>query len=381
MDARTSVYCDYNATAPLRDSARQAMLGAMAVDGNPSSIHANGRSARRTIEDARKTILMGLGAEDYRLVFTSGATEALSMVLRPTTRRVRDTSDMAPPYGRNSRLFVATTEHVAALDGHGFESPTKLAVDQSGVVDLAALYEHLGAMAEDDALVCVHGANNETGVVQPIADIARRCREAGALFVSDLVQWIGREPIPDPLPDVMIISAHKLGGPAGVGALVYNPATVEFGPALIRGGGQEMGARAGTENRVGIAGFAAAVTEALGEQEAEANRVRGIRDSFELALKEAFPSAIVFGDGAHRLPNTSCFALEGTQASTTLMRLDLEGIALSSGSACSSGKVKASHVLAAMGADDLLANCALRLSLGYGTTESDIRRVIEALRR
>ncbi|MBV6657913.1 MAG: cysteine desulfurase [Devosiaceae bacterium] len=376
MGRKPAVYADYNATSPLRTSARAAMLAALEVDGNPSSIHSFGRGARRSIADARTAILTALGVPSYRLIFTSGATEALSILLRPQV------GPAGKGAGGSSHLLMLATEHVAALGGHGFPNATTLPVATSGRIDEAAFEAALQGLPDDARpLVCVHGANNETGVLQPLAEIRQRTHEAGGLLVCDLVQWAGRLLIPNPAPDAFVVSAHKLGGPSGVGALVYDPQRVDLGEALIRGGGQERGARAGTENRIGIVGFGAAVSEATAMIAAEAPRVRALRDHFEAALAEQHPEARVFGAEAERLPNTSCVALPGKTASTMLMQLDLDGIAISSGAACSSGKVTASHVLSAMGVAPELAAGALRISFGWASTDEDCDRLVAAFAR
>ncbi|MEQ8657971.1 MAG: cysteine desulfurase family protein [Hyphomicrobiales bacterium] len=371
------IYCDYNATSPLRSAAREAMLVAMEETGNPSSIHGFGRNARKRIEEARASILRDLGLPDYRLAFTSGASEGLATVLTPATQLLA-TKRMA------THLFIAPTEHVAALQGHGFDDAetTVLSIESDGRVDMQAFGKALSALPEDaQALVCVHGANNETGVLQPIEEIAARCDVHQALFVCDLVQWAGRLPMGDARPAAMVVSAHKLGGPAGVGAIIYDPMRLHVTKPLVRGGGQERGVRAGTENAIGIAGFAAAVHATAATMAAEQQRLAVLRENFESRLLELTPDAVIFGKDAPRLAGTSCFALPGTQAALALMQFDLDGIALSSGSACSSGKVKASHVLKAMDVAPGLADGALRLSLGFNSTSSDIDQVLASIAR
>lgn len=371
------MYGDYNATSPLRREAHEAMLAAMGEIGNPSSIHGFGRAARKRVEAARASILCDLGLPDYRLAFTSGASEALATVLTPATQSLA-TKRQA------NHLLIAPTEHVAALQGHGFDeaATTYLSVNQDGVIDAQALATKLSALPDDaQAIVCVHGANNETGVRQPIEEIAALCDVHQALFVCDLVQWAGRLPLGDARPAAIIVSAHKLGGPAGIGAIIYDPLRLHMTNPLIRGGGQERGVRAGTENAIGIAGFAAAVTAARTSMESEQQRLSDLRDRFEQELLATHPDVLIFGRGTARLANTSCFAIPGREAALALMQLDLDGIALSSGSACSSGKVKASHVLAAMNVPPSLAACALRLSLGFATTSADIDRLLASIAR
>jgi cysteine desulfurase len=277
---------------------------------------------------------------------------------------------------------MAATEHVAALQGHGFgaHAVTILDMDDQGRVQLDVLKAHLEAMPESErALVCIHAANNETGVLQPIEAISLLCDTFGALFVCDMVQWAGRLPVGEARPAIVILSGHKIGGPAGIGALIYDPQRAQIAHPLIRGGGQERGVRAGTENHLGIAGFAAALGEATATMNDEQAEVGRLRDELEKGLLALAPEVVVFGRGASRLANTSCFALPGYTASLALMQLDLDGIALSSGSACSSGKVKQSHVLSAMNIKPELAECALRVSLGFASTQDDIERLLAAL--
>lgn len=373
----TSIYCDYNATSPLRPAARQAMLAAMDAAGNPSSIHGFGRNVRKDIEAARASILADLGLPDYRLSFMSGASEALATVLTPATRSL-------PTKKLATHLFIAPTEHVAALDGHGFSSDAThtLALRADGQIDTEALAAKLAALEDNtQTIVCVHAANNETGVLQPIEEIGAICDVYQALFVCDGVQLAGRMSLGDARPSAFIVSAHKIGGPAGIGALIFDPMRLYVTRALIRGGGQERGVRAGTENAVGIAGFAAALREAVGEQANEQARIAALRDAFEAGLLAQHPHAVIFGQRAPRLGNTSCFALPTHEAALALMQLDLDGIALSSGSACSSGKVKTSHVLSAMDIEPELSACALRLSLGFDSQQSDIERLLGSIAR
>lgn len=343
--------------------------------GNPSSIHSFGRTIRHTIEQARASILQDIGLPDYRLVFTSGATEALATVLTPSTTGPR-------PDRKTTRLFVASNDHVASLQGHGFsaDATTLIDVDANGLVTLHQLRTELESIPEDErALVCVHAANNETGVLQPIDAISTLCDVHGALFVCDMVQLAGRGALGSALPAIVIVSGHKVGGPAGIGALLYDPQRAQISHPLIRGGGQERGVRAGTENHLGIVGFAAALNEAKGAMLDEQARLVELRDRFEESLLTQVPEARIFGADVDRLANTSCFALPGHAASLALMQLDLAGFAVSSGSACSSGKVKQSHVLKAMGIDPDLAECALRVSFGFGSTNDDAEGLLAAL--
>lgn len=377
MSAQAPIYCDYNATSPLRASARAAMAQAMDATGNPSSIHSFGRSVRHGIEQARAGVVKDLGLDGYRLVFTSGATEALATALMPSTT--------GPKPGRTTtRLFIAASEHVAALQGHGFDadSLTVLDIDENGLIDLDTLKSHLQAMPQAErALVCVHAANNETGVLQPIEALSTLCDVHEALFICDMVQLAGRLPLGDAMPAIAIVSGHKVGGPAGIGALIYDTQRAQISHPLIRGGGQERSVRGGTENHIGIAGFAAALHEATLAVQSEQIRLKSLRDAFEEQLLASIPNAKIFGQGVSRLTNTSCFAVPGQAASLSLMQLDLAGVAISSGSACSSGKVKQSHVLAAMKIEPEIAECALRVSLGFESNAADIERLTKAIQQ
>ncbi len=363
------VYLDYNATAPLRPEARAAMLSAMEATGNPSSIHAEGRAARAIVEEARRAVAELVGASPRAVVFTSGGTEAANLALNP---------EIGAP-GRKGplrRLILSAGEHPCALAGHRFscEAAGIAPLRTDGRLDLAALAGLVEG--EGPALLALQGANNETGVLQPVAEAAALIHAAGGLVVCDAVQMPGRVPLEfDRMgADFIIVSAHKFGGPKGVGALIAARAELGAGTPLLRGGGQERGARAGTENVQAIAGFGAAVRAIADGLPREAARLAGLRDRLEASILAVAPDAVVFGAQAARLPNTSCFAVPGLPAATLLMRLDLAGIAASSGSACSSGKVAPSHVLSAMGVAPDLAGGAIRLSVGWASEAADVAR-------
>lgn len=361
------VYLDWNATAPLRGEAREAMTAAFDVVGNPSSVHAEGRSARRLVEDARAVVAEATGSEPRNVVFTSGGTEANALALMPGLRRGN-----GPPL---RRLLVSAVEHPSVLAGGGFmpEAITLIPVGPSGVVDLAALRTLL---AEGPALVSVMAANNETGALQPVAEIAALVHEGqGALHV-DAVQALGKTAcdINSMRCDLLTVSSHKIGGPKGVGALVLTERIVP-GPALIRGGGQERGRRAGTENVVGIVGFGAAVAATMRTMASDVARMRQSHAQLEAGLK-AVPGTVIFAESEPRLPNTTLFAAPGVKAETAIIGFDLEGVAVSSGAACSSGKVQPSHVLVAMGAAPDLVAGAVRLSLGRDTTLEEVERCV-----
>jgi cysteine desulfurase len=368
------VYLDWNATAPLRPQAREAMLAALEEVGNPSSVHAEGRAARRLIDDARRRVAALVGAEPGDVVFTSGGTEANALALAPSARtdgpRV---------------LLVSAIEHPSVLAGGRFKPDAVIAipVGADGRADLGALERQLAALEREGrgrALVSLMHANNETGVVQPITAAAAIVHQAGGLLHVDAVQGAGKIPcdIKALGADLLTLSAHKIGGPKGVGALVRRADAPGLSEPLIKGGGQERGARAGTENVAGIAGFGAAAAAAGQDLDGEHRRLTGLRDRLEAGLKAAVAGTMVFGAAAERLPNTTLFAVPGGKAETAVIGLDLDGVAVSSGAACSSGKVAASHVLAAMGVPPALARGAVRVSLGYATQEADVDRLLSA---
>lgn len=367
-------YLDYNASAPLRESARAAMVAALDVAGNPSSVHGEGRAARRIVEDARRFVAAFVGADAANVVFTSGATEAATMLLTPDWRMGRGAV-------RASRLYVSAADHPCILAGGRF-APSDveiIPVDGDGLVDLDALETRLAAHDRGTGipLVAMHAANNETGVVQPVAAIAAATRAAGGVSVIDAVQAAGRIPldIAEVSVDFLILSSHKIGGPKGVGAVVAASDLMMPAP-LVRGGGQERGHRAGTENLPGIAGFGA-VALAAREGLAAIPAVAALRDRIEADLLAQEPAAEIFGRGARRLPNTTFFSLPGIKAETAQIAFDLAGVALSAGSACSSGKVGPSHVLKAMGRGE--ATGALRVSIGEATTDEEIALFSRAL--
>jgi cysteine desulfurase len=367
------VYLDWNATTPLRSEARAAMAAAWDLIGNPSSVHAEGRRARRLVEDARAAVAGAVGARPANVVFTSGGTEANALALSPGLHGVS---------GRPvERLLVSAIEHASVLARGRFQADAvaKIKVTRSGLVDIDHL-RHLLASGPP-ALVSVMAANNETGAVQPVAEAAEIVHAAGGLLHVDAIQAFGKIPINinGIAADLVSLSAHKIGGPKGVGALVATDGLSGLEP-LLRGGGQERSHRAGTENVAGIAGFGAAVAAALEAFESEVKQLENLRNRLELGLRET-PGVIIFSDRAPRLSNTTLFTVPGMRAETAVIGFDLAGIAVSSGSACSSGKVQPSHVLEAMGFDLKLAQGAVRLSLGWSTSEADIDRCLEAWRK
>ncbi len=368
------IYLDHNATAPLRPSARDAMLAALDIVGNPSSIHADGRAARGIVEAARAQVAALVGASPRHVFFTSGGTEAACLALTPSMMVERRPVE---------RLLIAAGEHACVLAGHRFPAGRAgmVGLTPDGVLDLASLRAALGGPGVP--VLALQAANNETGVLQPVAEAAALVHEAGGALICDAVQALGRISckIGDLGADALLLSGHKFGGPKGVGALVINPDRHHIGESLVRGGGQERGWRGGTENVACIAGFGAAAVEAAGQMEAESERQRALRDGFEARLRSLFPEVTLFGEGAPRLPNTTAFGLADVKAETLLIALDLAGVSVSSGSACSSGKVKASHVLTAMGVAPELAAGAIRVSLGWNSTEGDIEGLCGALEK
>lgn len=378
MSVATRAYLDHNATTPVRPEVVQAMLRALELTGNPSSVHGEGRAARRALERAREQVAALVGAKAANVVFTSGGTEANATVLSPALMDCDAGRDCVRTPA--SLLLSSATEHPCVRDGHRF--PAQLAealpVDADGLVDTPRLTARLERFAVEHpgarALVSVHLANNETGVIQPLAAIASISKRFGALVHSDAVQAAGKIAVDIEAlgVDVLTLSAHKLGGPKGVGAIVFRTGALELADKLLRGGGQERGWRAGTENVPGIVGFGVAAGLAVQAIATEGLRLAALRDTLEAGLLALSPQTTLFGLGAPRLPNTSAFATPGLSAETTLIKLDLAGVALSSGSACSSGKVRRSHVLTAMGVDPAMSAGALRASLGWTTCEADI---------
>jgi cysteine desulfurase len=370
------LYLDHNATTALRADARAAMLAAIDVRAASSSPHAEGRRARAIVEEAREKVAALVGASPRNVIFTSGATEANATALTPHWQVGRDRS----PLGR---LLVGATEHASVLAGGRFGRPGEvLPATASGLPDLAEWERRIGG-GEGRPLVSLMAANNETGVIQPIAAIAEMVRRAGGLLHCDAAQAAGKVALSLASlgADLVTLSSHKLGGPFGAGALVKTRDDLHLLDPLMKGGGQEMGARAGTENIVALAGFRAAAASAKDELRSEGHRQAALRDLILARLRAEAPNLVVFGEGVERLPNTLSFACPGFKAETLLMALDLEGVAVSSGSACSSGKVKASHVLEAMGVAPELSACALRLSVGRTTDAMDVDRFIDAWNR
>jgi cysteine desulfurase len=362
MNAKRT-YLDWNATAPLRPCARASMLAALDVAGNPSSPHTEGRRARALVESAREAVARLVGAKPEGVVFTSGATEANNTVLA----------------GGWEAILLSPTEHDSVLAPARASGArvVEIALDTEGAVRRERLSASIAQVAGARSLMALQIANNETGVLHPLGELAALARRHGLSVHSDVVQGVGRVPIDSEALDLdyLSLSAHKIGGPKGVGALILREGAQL--PALLTGGGQERRRRAGTENVVGIAGFGAAAAAALCELR-DIARVRRLRDELERQVRAIAPQALVIGAGTERLANTTCLALPGTNAETLVIALDLSGIAVSAGAACSSGKVGASHVLRAMGYAPELAAAAIRISLGLTTSERDIAGFVAA---
>lgn len=362
-----TAYLDYNATAPILPAVRDAVMAALETAGNPSSVHGFGRRARRLVEDARAEVAALAGVAPARVVFTSGGTEANTSALATGAAR-----------GNGRRVLVSAIEHDSVLET--VPDAERIPVTPDGTVDLAAL-DRMLAGDGGTALVSVMLVNNETGVIQPVAEASRLAHAHGALFHCDAVQGAGRIGIDaDPLGiDLLTLSAHKLGGPHGVGALVVRDG-IPIIPVL-RGGGQEQRRRAGTENVAGIAGFGAAARLARDAADGT-DRLGRLRDGLERRIAEAAEAAgvpvLIYGRAAPRVSNTTCVSIPGIPSETQIMALDLAGVAVSAGSACSSGKVKPSHVLTAMGVDAGAASSAIRVSLGWATGPEEIDRFVDA---
>jgi cysteine desulfurase len=367
------VYLDWNATTPLRPEARAAMEAAWDLSGNPSSVHAEGRHARKVVEDARAELAGAVGAVARNVVFTSGGTEANALALAPGLRRGSGAAV--------ERLLVSAVEHASVLVGGRFhpEAIRTVGVTRTGVLDLGQLRAALEG--GPPALVSVMLANNETGALQPVAAASEIVHAAGGVLHVDAIQALGKIPVDVHAlqADLLTVSAHKIGGPKGVGAVILAEGLAGLEP-LLRGGGQEMGRRAGTENVAGIVGFGAAVRASMDALEDDAARLGDLRNRLERGLKQR-EGTIVFSEEVIRLPNTTLFTVPGLKAETAVIGFDLAGIAVSSGSACSSGKVQPSHVLEAMGFGLDIAQGAVRLSLGWSTSSADIDRCLEAWRK
>jgi cysteine desulfurase len=363
-------YLDHNASSPLRPESRAAMVRALDTCGNPSSVHGQGRAARAIVEAAREQVAQLAGGRAQDVIFTAGGTEANSLALWGAVGGAAQAGE------RITRLFVSATEHDSVLaNAHAIAERsagtrlTMIPAARDGLVDLDALHDAVRE-GKGRALIAIMAANNETGVIQPLCAISALTKEQNALLLVDAVQAAGKTGMDLSTADYLSLSSHKIGGPQGAGALIVKE-NAPFAPQML-GGGQERGLRAGTENVSGIAGFGAAAAIAT-----EATNAH--RDEFERKLRRLVPEVVIFGADAPRLGNTSSFAVPGITAENALMALDLDGVMVSSGAACSSGKVRPSHVLKAMGVPDDLARSALRVSFGWNSTEADVDAAIASL--
>lgn len=367
------VYLDSNATAPLRAEARAAMLAALEHHANPSSIHAEGRQSRLAIDQARADVAALTGSSPENVTFTSGGTEANNLAIHGALQSA------AAEGHRFTRLIVSAIEHDSVLqtalcagEAHPGLRTTQVAVNADGVVSLQDLAAQLSG-GKGRALVSIMAVNNETGVVQPVQEIADLCRHHGAAFHCDAVQAAGKMSLQIDA-DLLTLSAHKLGGPQGTGALIRKAGILLA--AQLRGGSQELGLRAGTENTAAIIGFGVAARCARTAPLAD-----NLHAELEQRLREACPDAIIFGAAARRVGTTTCIAAPGVPAETLIIALDLDGFAVSAGSACSSGRIAQSHVLAAMGVDPAVARCAIRISSGWQTRPEDLVSFAQAWTR
>ncbi len=358
---KSAVYLDFNATAPIRDEAVEAVCEAFRIGGNASSVHSFGRAARRLLENGREQVAALVGVSGADVIFTSGGTEANNLALVGCGR---------------PNVLVSAVEHPSVLAVSGGRDP--IPVDADGVIDLAAFEKSLAAQT-GPVIVSVMLANNETGVLQPVEKVCEIAKRHGALVHCDAVQAAGKIAVDMRAlgVDMLSLAAHKIGGPQGIGALIVG-ADLALAPQVL-GGGQERRLRAGTENIAGAAGFGAAASAAKSGLSNFA-KLAVLRDRLEKAVLVVAPQAKIFGRRMARLPNTSCFAVPNLPSDTQVMALDMEGVAVSSGSACSSGKVEASHVLAAMGENELGAH-TIRISLGWSSQPGDVDRFIEAWRK
>ena len=368
-------YLDFNASAPLLPAAREALLRALECTGNASSIHGEGRACRSLAESARASVGALAGMVANHVVFTSGGTEAANMALTPEISVGRDLAPL-------DLLLLGAGEHSCVLAGHRFAPDRVLLVplDHNGLLDLAALSRLLDMNRGQKTMLAIQHANNETGVIQPVAEAAELVHGMGGLVMCDAVQSAGKIDCAMSTlgADLLVLSAHKLGGAKGAGALVFDRDRLHIRHALLRGGGQEAGARAGTENVAAITAFGAAARACSAKMAEKAARLQVLRDKLEYEVLAIAPHATIFGGSVPRLANTSAFAVPGLSAETLLIGLDLEGIAVSSGSACSSGKVKRSHVLDAMGVEAGLAQGAVRVSLGWSSVPEDVSAFLAA---
>ncbi|GDX38125.1 cysteine desulfurase [Methylocystaceae bacterium] len=366
MQSISRIYLDHNATSPLRPEAREAMLAALGSPFNPSSVHTEGRKGKSLLESARETIARGIGGKPKNLIFTASATEAANLALTPALLSGQDRRPI-------DRLLIAGGEHPAIFQGHRF-SPQAIEIlplEKNGQLSLEALQTAISRYPGKKLALALQAVNNETGVIQPIEMACDLIKKEAGIFICDATQAIGRVELSleTVKADLLFFSSHKLGGPAGAGALIIASDDLAIQDILIKGGGQEAGRRAGTENIPAVVGFAAAFKSALADLNKERPRLKQLQQDVEDYLVAIGSSYVVFGQQSPRSPNTVTFAIPEIDSQTLLIALDLAGVAVSSGSACSSGKVKESHVLSAMGVRE---KSALRISLGWSSTKRDV---------
>lgn len=382
-----TAYLDHAATTPLSPAARDAFVDELTRTGNPSSLHAAGRAARRTVEEARESVAAALGARPSEVVFTAGGTEADNLAVKGLFWGRRTTD------ARRRRIVVSAVEHHAVLDPafwmaeHAGAEIVLLPVDAEGRVDLAALRTEIAEHADEIALISVMWANNEVGTLQPVPEVVQLARPHGIPVHSDAVQAVGQVPVDFAASglDAMTVSGHKLGGPVGVGALVARrdaPLT-----PVLHGGGQERGVRSGTLDAPAIRAFGVAVTEAVARRAERAAHLAALRDELVAGVRDRVPDAVLSGpepgahDGVDRLPGNAHFTFPGAEGDSLLYLLDSAGVQASTGSACQAGVPQPSHVLLAMGVPEADARGALRFSLGVTSTRDDVARLLDALPR
>lgn len=353
----TQIYMDYNATAPVFPAVIDAMAAALAHTGNASSVHGFGRAARKMVENARQQIAETINARPAQIIFTGGGTESNNTALQCFKRE---------------RIFISAVEHESMIK---HKNANIIPVDQDGMVSPETL-DRILSQEKTPALISIMLANNETGVIQPIADLVEIAKKHNALFHVDAAQALGKIPVNFAKLniDALTLSAHKFGGPMGVGALVVKE-EMPF-TAFLSGGGQERYRRAGTENIPAIVGFGVACMQ-IAKHQLRWEKIENWRNDMEQKIKRIAPETIFFGEKSDRLPNTSCFATPGWAAEKQVLAMDLSNIAIGSGSACSSGKVEPSHVLKAMGANTEQTKSAIRISMGWQTKQTDVQTLIK----
>lgn len=360
------IYADYNATVPIRECAKEAMMSAYNICGNPSSIHKDGQKMRKILEDARKDLKSALGLYNNELIFTSGATEGAQLAI-----------ESAKEMGFEN-IFINASEHDAVFQyaQTKWQNINIIKVLPNGEIDIEWLEN---AANIEKPLIIIMAANNETGIISPISRLSGIARQNGGALMVDATQAFGKIPSHEfaGFADWLIVSSHKVGGALGVGALVLGLGI--DGARNRPGGGQEKSLRSGTQNTPAISGFAAAANEVTKNIDFESKKIKAVRDEFEKQLKNSFNELVIIGEEAKRLPNTSCFYIKGWSAEYMVIALDLAGVSISSGSACSSGSVKVSRGLKAMGLNEADAKCVVRVSFGYKSTIEEAQKIVSIM--